>query len=347
MTILNVKLFVILPLIFLGSCYNIFSPLFQDPANQDLNTISDINFLNDMGDYYSDLGDYLTAKKFYQRALTINPNSSRALIGIANCEVFLVIPRTNILGFYNEIASNDSPKSSYSDFIDKFVTNSKYYSAIRVVSANLGKIISGNSDNPNLTNDINLHFNFSVFNKLNGFLLALDSDNSREITSNDTVYNFLKRMTTSSDDPMTINEYIFSGDAIDSAMKIFFHEGNKSIRSLVFITNSLKSGENAIETQILNTFVLIDSQITNVYTNFLRYYNLHKQMLNRIVFLLTNNGIPSMYATNITRLTNALRVTNYANFDNQDITNILTANNNDAWNILTNYLNLEALTNNP
>ncbi|MCX8096931.1 MAG: tetratricopeptide repeat protein [Spirochaetes bacterium] len=345
MKILNVKFFVILTLILLGGCYNIFSPLFQDPANQDLNTISDINFLNDMGDYYSDLGDYITAKKFYQRALAINPNSSRALIGVANCEIFLVISRTNILGFYNEIASSDFPESNYSDFIDKFVTNSKYYSAIRVVSANLGKIISGNSDNPNLTNDINLHFNFSVFNKLNGFLLALDSDNSGEITSNDTIYNFLKRMTISFDDPMMINDYIFFGDAIDSAMKTFFREGNKSIKSLVFITNTLKSGENAIETQLLNTFISIDIQITNVYTNFLRYHNFHKQMFNRIVFLLTNNGIPLVYATNIERLTNALSISNYAVFDNETITNILTTNNSDAWSILTNYLNLNALTN--
>ncbi len=50
-------------------------------------------------------------------------------------------------------------------------------------------------------------------------------------------------------------------------------------------------------------------------------------------------------SSNINRLTNSLNVSNYYNFDNKDLTNILITNNSDAWNILRNYLDLNRLTN--
>lgn len=327
-------------------CFNVFSPLFSDPSGQDLSNISDINFLNDMGDYYADLGDYTTAKKFYERALEINPKSSRALAGIANCELFQIVPRTNILGFYETISSNASNLSNYSDFIDYYVTNSLYFNISRIISSNLYIIITGNSDNKSLTDDINVHFNFSVFNKIHSFFLSLDSDNSGNISTNDLAYRFIKEMTNSSDSNFVLpNDLILAGDKIDYSMRILLSEGQKSIKSLSFITNKLNSKENSIEVQILKAFSDIDTQLTNVYTNFYRYYSFYNSMYNKIIELLTNNGISLDIATNIDRLTNALSISNYATFDYQEITNILNTNQSDAWNILTNYLDLNRLTN--
>lgn len=329
-------------------CVNIFSPLFLDPAGQDPSNLSDVNFLNDMGDYYADIGDYTTAKKFYQRALEINPRSSRALIGIANCELFSLVQRTNIIGFYHEVSSNIAQiaNSNLSGFVDYFVSNQRFFKVARVVSSNLYIVITGNSDNPSLSNNDNLHLSFSIFNKINSFHIALDSNKDDAITTNDTLYVFLldtlKQFDTNSAIP---NEFILGGDYIDTGMRAFFREGKKSIESLSFVTNKFNSKESSLEAQILKTFVDVDAQLTNVYTNFLKTYEFYLSMYRRIVELLTNNGIPLYIATNTTKLTNSLNITNYSNFDNKDITNILTTDNINAWNILTNYLDLNKLTN--
>ncbi|MEN2998554.1 MAG: tetratricopeptide repeat protein [Brevinematia bacterium] len=340
---------IILIIIGLYGCFNVFSPLFVDPATQDLSTIGSVNFLNDMGDYYADIGDYETAKKFYQRALEIDPSSSRALIGIANCEMFSIIPRTNIVSFYERTSKDISSimsNSNYSDLVEYYVTNETYYQSANTISSNLYIVITGKSDNKLLTNDDNLHFSFSIFNKINSFFVSLDTDDNGKINSNDLLYNFLKKMTNSLESNFIIpNEFIIMGHVIKSGMNTFFFEGQKSIRSLSFVTNKLNSKDSSIEVQILKAFKDLDTQITNVYTNFTRYHNFYVNMYNRIVELLTNNGIPIEIATNITKLTNSLNVTNYATFDNEDITNILTTNNSSAWDILTNYLDLNKLTN--
>ncbi len=72
-------------MVFVGGCFNIFSPLFLDPKNNDLSQIYDPIFLTEMGDYYANLGDYIIYRKFYSRVLELNPTNSRALIGLANC----------------------------------------------------------------------------------------------------------------------------------------------------------------------------------------------------------------------------------------------------------------------
>lgn len=81
---------IVFNVVLLYGCFNIFSPLFSDPKDQDLSGLWDINFLVEMGNYYSDIGDYENARKFYSRALEMNPTNADALIGIANCEFFLV-----------------------------------------------------------------------------------------------------------------------------------------------------------------------------------------------------------------------------------------------------------------
>jgi hypothetical protein len=66
-------------------------------------------------------------------------------------------------------------------------------------------------------------------------------------------------------------------------------------------------------------------------------------MYNRIIELLNKNGISNV--NSIFDLTNALSITNYDTFDYTDITNILSTNDSAAWNILTNYLDINRLTN--
>ncbi|MCX8028929.1 MAG: tetratricopeptide repeat protein [Brevinematales bacterium] len=331
----------------LYSCYNIFSPLFVDPSEEDISKISDVNFLNDMGDYYSELGNYATAKKYYERALQINAKSARALVGTASCEIFLLFSRSNVIGFYEEVSHVFSSISNYDRFIDYYITNTKYYSSSRIVSRNLYAVISGNSDNLLLKSDDNLHLTFSVFNKLYSFFVALDSNSDNVVSGNDRVYTFIKHMTNSSDPNFVLpNDFVFHGDEVNNAMLTFFDEGKKSIDSLVFITNKFKSAPDSIEMKILDVFISIDVQVSNIYTNFLRYYDFYNSMYNRIVFLITNNGIPLEYATNLHRLTNAMRViSNYSTFDGRDITNILNTDISNAWNILINYLDIKILTN--
>jgi hypothetical protein len=66
-------------------------------------------------------------------------------------------------------------------------------------------------------------------------------------------------------------------------------------------------------------------------------------MYNRIIELLNKNGISNV--NSIFDLTNALSITNYDTFDYTDITNILSTNDSAAWDILTNYLDINRLTN--
>ncbi len=341
-------LLIIVFLIFFYGCVNVFSPLFLDPSKGDLSSLSDVNFLNYMGDYYADIGDYDTARKFYQRVLEIDPKNSKALIGIANCDLFLIIPRTNIIGFYQSIYSNFSSSSNYLEFFNYYITNSIYFDVFKSISMNLYVVINGLSDDLSLTNDGNLHFNFAVFNKIYSIFAFLDSSYDGKIDTNDEVYNFVADMTNSnSNDVDIINRYIFYGGSIKKAMDLYFAKAIQSRVSLIFVTNKFVSRDSSIEVEIFKAFQDIDLQVTNIYTNFLRYYNFYTTMYNRMVYLLTNNGISFDIATNITRLTNAFgdNVSNYANFDNSDLTNILNLSDPSAWDTLTNYLDINRLTN--
>ncbi|MGC8963829.1 MAG: hypothetical protein ACP5KI_00460 [Brevinematia bacterium] len=339
-------LVMILVLFIVGGCFNIFSPLFVDPRSNDLSQLYDEKFLVEMGDYYADIGDYITAESFYARALEINSSNSRALIGVANCALFSVVPRTNILGFYSNIISNFNNLSNYYEFIDMYVTNQNYYKVSEEISKYVYLVISGASDNKYLTNDYNLHFSFSVFNKIYTFFLTFDSNFDGKVSTNDLVYNFIKSITNLSDTNLNLpNDFLLEGKIIKKSMDIYFKKSKESLDSLRFISNGLNSSSNSIDVQIYNIFEEVDRQITNVYTNFIKYYNFYSDMYNRIVYLLTNNGISFDIATNISRLTNSLSITNYYIFDNKDITNILNTNDVDSWNILTNYIDLNRLTN--
>lgn len=336
----------ILLVVLIGGCFNVFSPLFVDPKENDLSQIYDQSFLVEIGDYYANLGDYITAESFYSRVLEINPTNSKALIGLANCAIFSIVPRTNILSFYSNINDTFTRSSNYYDFIDAYVTNQSYYKATEKVSKNLALIISGGSDDKSLTNDDNLHFSFAIFNKIYSFFLVFDSNFDDEVSSNDVMYNFVKEIPKLSESNLNLpNTFLFVGSDIENAMKVYFREANKCIASLVFISNKLNSSSDSIEVKIYNTFREIDQQITNAYTNFYKYYDFYTSMYDKIVYLLTNNGIPLEIATNIDRLTNSLSISNYYNFDEKDITNIIITNDSEAWNILTNYLDLGILTN--
>lgn len=328
--------------VLLYGCFNIFSPLFSDPKDQDLSGLWDINFLVEMGNYYSDIGDYENARKFYSRALEINPTNADALIGIANCEFFLVFPRTNIMGFYEEISSNYNQYTNTYDFIQVYLTNEKFQRVSHIISRNLYIVVSGQSDKKYLTNDDNLHFSFAIFNKVNSFFRVFDFNGDGRVGMDDLTYELIKTNELSVE---LLNTLLFNGESVNKSMSLYFSEGRKSLNSLIFITNKFSSKESSIEVQILKAFVELDLQITNIYTNFMRSYNFYSSMYNRIVSLLTNNGIPLGYATNIDRLTNSLSIQNYSTFDNADITNILTTDNTDAWDILTNYIDLNRLTN--
>lgn len=339
---------VILVLGFLYGCFNVFSPLFLNPTESDLSTIIDVNFLNYMGDYYADMGDYTTARKFYTRVLEIDSKNSKALIGIANCDLFSIVPRTNIIGFYQGIYSNFLISSNYLDFFNSYITNKLYFKVSESISRNLYFVTRGYSDDLSFTNDGNLHLNFAIFNKIYSIFAFLDSNHDKEVNTNDRVYNFVSDMAnTNSETFEIVKNFVFDGEVIKSSMLLFFGKSKQSIFSLQIVTNIFSSSESSIEVQVLRAFLDIDTQLTNVYTNFLRYYNFYSEMYNRIVYLLTNNGISFDVATNITRLTNAFgaNIDNYATFDNKDITNIISTNDSSAWDILTNYLDLGRLTN--
>ena len=327
----------------LSGCFNIFSPLFVDPSASDLSNEYDVSYLVEIGEYYADMGDYINAKRFFERALQINPTNSRALIGMANCEFFSIIPRTNFIDFFNKITSNTNT-SNYLDFINVFIEDSKYYSASRVIRNNLYIILSGQSDNPKLSNDINVNLNFSLFNKIFSIFYALDSDKNNIVNTNDIVYKFLIEMTNSSDTDFIIpNDFLFFGREITKAIKEFFSLGLQSKKSLLYISNRLSSSENSLEVQLYKAFNEVDTQISNIYTNYTEKYTFYLDMYNRIIELLNKNGISNV--NSIFDLTNALSITNYDTFDYTDITNILSTNDSAAWDILTNYLDINRLTN--
>ncbi len=339
------KHLVILMIIFIFSvlvtnCVNIFTPLFPEP--QDLSSINDVEYLVNMGDYYANLGDYEKAYRFYSKALEIQDNHTRALIGIANCEFFKVVNRTNLLSFAEELSSNLEGRSNYMDFVDYFITNSNYYSAFGKISKYTYRVISGDSSDKSQASNINLHFLFAIVNKIYSLYYSLDSDQNNIVNSNDVTYSLLKDLINSDSNYILPNKFIFSGGDIHKGLNEFFILGKLSIESLTFITNKMLSKENSIETSILSSFVSIDSEISNRVSIFYNHYYLYLDMSNRIYQLLAENGISN---ASFERLTNALRITNYANFDGTDITNILSTNNSEAWNILTNYLDINLLTN--
>ncbi len=326
----------------LSGCFNIFSPLFVDPLTSDLSNVYDTSYLVEIGEYYADMGDYINAKKFFERALQINPTNSRALIGMANCEFFSIVPRTNFIDFFNKITSNTNT-SNYVDFINVFVEDSKYYSASKVIRNNLYIIVSGQSDNPKLSDDINVNLNFSLFNKIFSIFYAADSDKNNIINTNDIVYKFLIDMTNSLDTNLIINDFLFLGNEIVKAIDEFFTLGSQSKNSLLYISNKLKSSENSLEVQLYKVFNEVDTQISNIYTNYLVKYSFYLDMYNRIIDLLNKNGISNV--DSIFDLTNALNITDYSTFDYEEITNILITNDSAAWDILTNYLDINKLTN--
>jgi|GEM_PF-3192558 len=327
----------------LVGCFNVFSPMFKDPTSSDLSNEYDVTYLVEIGDHYADIGDYINAKRFYERALEVNPTNARALIGVATCEFFSIVPRTNFIEFYSNVSSNTS-SSNYVDFINKFVEDSKYYQVSKVIRDNLYIIISSNSDDKRLADDINIHLNFSLFNKVFSLFDALDSDRNLTVDTNDIVYRFILDMTNSSNTNFVLsNDLLFLGDEITKSFQRYFSLGMQTKNSLLFISNKLLSSSNSIEVQLYNAFDELDTQLTNIYTNYYEKYSFYLNMYNRITDLLKKNGISNV--NSIFDLTNALNVTNYQNFDYTDITNILTTNDSDAWDILTNYLDLNKLTN--
>lgn len=331
-------------LVFLYGCFNVFSPLFSDPRQQDLSNIWDVNYLVEMGDYYADVGDYESAKKFYTRALEINPTNARALIGVANCEFFSVFSRTNIIGFYQEISSNYSQYTNTYDFIQIYLTNEKFFRVSHRISRNLYIVISGLSDDKSLTNDDNLHLSFAVFNKINSFYDVVDFNRNGKVDPDDLTYEFIKNIDSGVGVDL-LNALLFNGEKVVKLMDSYFFESKKCMNSLIFITNKFSSKSSSVEVQILKAFVELDIQMTNAYTNFMKSYTFYSSMYKRIVVLLTNNGIPLEYATNITRLTNSLNIQDYSTFDDKEITNILYVDLTNGWNILTNYIDLNKLTN--
>ncbi len=356
--------FTIFLCLILASCgVNVFSAF--NPT--DVNSENNVNSLVGMGDDYLRNLDYDNAYKAYSKALKLDPRNSRAIEGVCTSYLYLKIPVADMIG---SIIS-----SSYSN-----INKNDLYDASTFLADNLYKIVNNEADGIIPYNDVNVNFDFFIFNTLYGICYLVDSDNNNNIQNdngdimnignnfipviNPIVTNTLDKATnTSTPNPLLFPKFMRLISPIKPRYNYFTNNMQKSYYSLSIIQNVLKSDQakqqlesikESLNTSITQLGDLIqkmnnpDTNTNSTLTNLLSFTNIFD-----VTNMISNyQDQSSNYITNDAVVTNILvqagypqTPAGYTQFTN-DMSASGVTNLQDLTNLSPGFSNIDTLASN-
>jgi len=161
--VIGVFVFISFILLFYSCALNIFSGF--NPSNVD--NVNDVNTLLAMGDTYLYNLDYENAFKAYTKVLSLDSDNSLAIEG--SCTAYLGM-KLSVTNFVLAIMH-----TNYDGLKNRLYDVSSY------IQRNLYRIVNNEADGVIPYDDVNINFNFFLFNTVHSVFYVADTDNDGDV----------------------------------------------------------------------------------------------------------------------------------------------------------------------